>query len=193
LEHDAFDEYEPVKYSLYITDVGFRDFIEKLRNIDGAQAIVANIHLQEKLFNLEHAASHLVSRTNLFEPPSMVKYQYGVCEIQVFDHESREPKTTCVDYGVLVPTSEIKKNLGIDTGIVPKISSFSMHKHDDQHKIWAHALAIYSSTQFSISLAASQRRPHVPKLTGTSVVNVSNYIQKLSNVNGGNLTELDSH
>jgi hypothetical protein len=36
LEHDAFDEYEPVKYSLYITDVGFRDIIEKFINIGGA-------------------------------------------------------------------------------------------------------------------------------------------------------------
>jgi hypothetical protein len=42
-------------------------------------------------------------------------------------------------------------------------------------------------------LAASQRRPNLPKLTGAPVVSVSNYIQKLPNVNGDNLTELDSH
>ena len=47
-------------------DVGFRDFIEKFRNIGGAKAIVANINFQEGLFNLEHAATHLVSRTRLF-------------------------------------------------------------------------------------------------------------------------------
>ena len=123
----------------------------------------------------------------------MDKCQNACCEIPVFDYKCREPKTTSVDYGLLVPTSEIKNNIGTDTGIVPKISGFQMQEHDDQHKMWAQASAIYSSTQFSISLAASQRRPHVPKLTGTSVVNVSNYIQKLSNVNGGNLTELDSH
>jgi len=34
-ERDVFDEYEPVKYSIYIMDVGFRDFIEKFRNIGG--------------------------------------------------------------------------------------------------------------------------------------------------------------
>jgi hypothetical protein len=83
--------------------------------------------------------------------------------------------------------------LGIDTGIVPKIVAFLLQKHDDQHEMWAHALAIYSSTQFSMMLAASQRRPNVPKLTGAPVVNVSNYIQKLPNVYGDNLTELDSH
>jgi hypothetical protein len=33
----------------------------------------------------------------------------------------------------------------------------------------------------------------VPKLTGAPVVGISNYIQKLPNVNGYNLTELDSH
>jgi hypothetical protein len=52
---------------------------------------------------------------------------------------------------------------------------------------------MYSSTQFSFSQVASQRRPNVPKLKGTPVVSVSNYIQKLPNVNGDNLPELDSH
>jgi hypothetical protein len=63
-EQDVFDEYEPVKYSIYIMDVGFRDFIDKFRNIGGAQGIVANINFQEELFNLEHFAAHLVSRTS---------------------------------------------------------------------------------------------------------------------------------
>ena len=35
-EQDVFDEYEPVKYSIYIMDVSFRDLIEKFRNIGGA-------------------------------------------------------------------------------------------------------------------------------------------------------------
>jgi hypothetical protein len=30
---------------------------------------------------------------------------------------------------------ENKNNLGIDIGIVPKIASFQMQKHDDQHKL----------------------------------------------------------
>jgi hypothetical protein len=34
-EQDVFDEYEPVKYYIYIIYVGFRDFIEKFRNIGG--------------------------------------------------------------------------------------------------------------------------------------------------------------
>jgi hypothetical protein len=96
----------------------------------------------------------------------MVKCQYAECDIKVVDYENREPKTTCVDYGMLVPISEIKNNLGIETGIVPKIDGFSMQKHDDQHKMWACTLAIYSYTKFSFSLAASQRRPNVPKLKG---------------------------
>jgi hypothetical protein len=136
-------------------DVGFRDFIEKIRNMGGAQVIVANINFQEELINLEHAAAYLVSRTGLFKPPSMVKCQYADCEIQVFYYESREPKTNCVDYGLLVLIYEVMNNLVIDTDIVPKIPGFPMQKHDDQHKMWAHALVIYSSTQFSFSLAAS--------------------------------------
>jgi len=123
----------------------------------------------------------------------MVKCQYAVNDINVFDYENREPKTSCTDYGLLVPISEIKNNLGIYTGIIPKIARFHMQKHDDKHKMWAHALAIYSSTQFSFSLDASQRRPNLPKLIGAPVVGISNYIQKLSHVNGDNLIELDSH
>jgi len=193
-EQDVFDEYEPVKYSIYIMDVGFRDFIDKFRNIPGgAQGIVANINFQEELFNLEHFVAHLVSRTSLFEPRKVVKCQYADSDIEIYDYENKEPKTTCVDYGLLVRISEIKNNLGIGIGIVPKIVGFPLQKHDDQHKMWAHALAIYSSTQSSLMLAASQRRPNVPKMTGAPFVSISNYIQKLPNVNGDNLTELDSH
>ena len=53
-EQEFFEEYEPVKYSIHMMDVGLRDFIEKFRNIGGAQAIVSNINFQEELFNLEH-------------------------------------------------------------------------------------------------------------------------------------------
>ena len=106
----------------------------------------------------------------------MVKYQYANTDIKIYDYENREPKTACVDYGLLVPISEIRNNLGINTGIMPKIDGFPMQKYDVQHKMWAHALAIYSLTQFSIILAASQRRSNVPKLTGAPVVSVSNYI-----------------
>jgi hypothetical protein len=94
---------------------------------------------------------------------------------------------------MLVPISEIKNYLGINTGIVPKIVGFPMQIHDDQHKMWAYALAIHRSTLLSISLDASPKRSNVPEHIGTPVVNVSNYTRKLPNVNGDNLTELDSH
>ena len=112
---------------------------------------------------MEHSASNLISRTKLFKPPEMVKCRYAAKDIKIHDYENREPKTACVDYGLLVPISEIRNNSGIDTGIVPKIVGFPMQKHDDQHKMWAHALAIYNSAKFSMMLAASQRRPNVPQ------------------------------
>jgi len=62
-------------------DVSFREFIEKFRNMGGAQAIVSNITFQEELFNLEHSASNLVSRSKLFEPPKTVKCQYAKIDI----------------------------------------------------------------------------------------------------------------
>ena len=109
-------------------DVGFCDFIEKFGNIGGAPAIVSNINFQEELFNLEHCATNLASRNELFEPPKVVKCQYANIDIKIYDHENREPKAACLDYVILVHTSEIRNNLGIDTGIVPKIDGFPMQK-----------------------------------------------------------------
>ena len=90
--------------------------------------------------------------------------------------------------------SEIKSNLGIiDTGIVPKINGFSMQKHDDQHKRWAHALAIYGSSAFAINLKTSRSIPDVPRLSRTPVPNVCTYVQKLPNVTGDDLSKLNAH
>ena len=70
----------------------------------------------------------MVSRASSFKPPDMVRCQYTCNDIRVYDYDSREPKTTCVDYGLLVPISEMKDILGIDTGIVSQIFGFPMQK-----------------------------------------------------------------
>ena len=54
-----------------------------------------------------------------------------------------------------------------------------MQKHDDQHKLWAHALAIYGSSAYGINLKTSRSRPDIPSLSGTPVLNVFAYAQKL--------------
>ena len=72
--------------------------------------------------------------------------------------------------------SEIKKKLGIDTGVVPTIVGFNMQKHDDQHKLWAHALAIYGSSKMVFNMKNLNLRPDVPKLSGTPDLNVFAYI-----------------
>ena len=76
-------------------DVGFSDFIEKFRNIGGAQTIVSNVNFQEELFHLEHFPANLVSRMRLCEPPKAVKCQYADTEIKIYDYENREPKIAC--------------------------------------------------------------------------------------------------
>jgi len=52
-EQTVTENYYDVKYSLYVADVGFRDFINNFRNVGGAQAIVSNIKFQEEIFKLE--------------------------------------------------------------------------------------------------------------------------------------------
>jgi len=105
----------------------------------------------------------------------------------MYDNENREPKTARVNYGLLTHISEIKNTSNIDTGIVAKNAGFSIQKHDDQHKLWAHALAIYGSFAFAINLETSRSRLNVPKLSGTLVLNVYAYAQKLPKVIGDDI------
>jgi len=112
------ENYFEIKYSLYVVDLVFRDFIDNFRNIGGAQRIKARINFQDELFNLEQTGLALLNRTSRFEPPIMVSCQYASRENNIYDYANREPKTACVNYGLLTHISEIKNNLGIDTGIV---------------------------------------------------------------------------
>jgi len=126
-EQTGTKNYYGVKYSLYVADVGLRDFINIFRNVGGAQAVVSNIKFQEDLFKLEQSRVSLPNRVRDFEIPSMVRCQNANREInKVHDYENREPKTACFDYGLLTHVSEI-------TGIVPKFSGYYMQKHEDRH------------------------------------------------------------
>ena len=146
------ENYFIIEYSLFVAAVGFNNFIESFRNFEVAQAVVAKISFQEELFNLEQSGKALPNRTGLFRPPPTVPCEYISKEIKIYDYESREPKTAYVGYGLLTHISEIKNNLGINTGIVPKIASFNMQKHDDKSKLWANALAIYVVSKMALNL-----------------------------------------
>jgi hypothetical protein len=88
---------------------------------------------------------------------------------------------------------EIKNNLGIDIGIVPKISGYNMQKHEDRHQLWAHASAIYGSSNVAFNMRTSRLRSDVSKLSRTLVMYVSAYIQNLPNVTCDDMLELDVH
>ena len=130
----------------------------------------------------------LPNRTNKLKPPPTVRCLKANIEILIHDYANRDPKSACVGYGLLTHISEIKVNLGIDASIVPKIASFNMQKHNDQHKLWVHALAIYSFSAFAIHLRTSRIRHDVPLLSWTPVLNVFKYIQKLPNVTGDDIS-----
>jgi hypothetical protein len=51
-EHTVTENCYGIKYSLYVADVNFTDFIDSFRNVGGAQAVVANLKFQEDLFKL---------------------------------------------------------------------------------------------------------------------------------------------
>ncbi len=71
-----------------------------------------------------------------------------------------------------------KNNVGIDIGIVPKVSGYNMQNHDDHLKLWTHALAIYGSSKFAFALKTSRLRLDVPKLSWAPVLNFLACIQK---------------
>ena len=112
--------YFEIGYSLYVADVVFRDFIDSFKNVGGAQTTTAKFCFQEEFFN-QQPVKALHNRTRRFEPPSMVFCQYNGREFKIYDYANREPKTDCVNYGLLTRISEIKNNLVVDTGIVHKM------------------------------------------------------------------------
>jgi hypothetical protein len=67
-----------------------------------------------------------------------------------------------------------------------------MQKHEDRHQLWTRALAICGSDKFVFNMRASRFR-RGPILSGTHVLNVYAYIQKLPNINGDDIVALDAH
>ena len=59
--------------------------------------------------------------------PTLARCQYANTEIWIRDYENRALKTASFYFGLLTHNSEIKNNLGIDTGIVPKFSAGLQH------------------------------------------------------------------
>jgi len=145
-EQTVTENYHGITYSLYVVDVSFINFIDSFRNVGGAQAPVANIKFQEELFKLEESGKPLSNRASRFKPPQIVRCQYANREILIQEYANMKPKTACFDYDLLTHISEMKNSLGIDTSIVPKIFGYNMDKHEDGHQLWAHALAIYGSS-----------------------------------------------
>jgi len=72
-EQTVTENYYEVKYSLYVADVKFRDFINSFRNIGSAQALVANIKFQEELFKLEQSGKPLPNRIRNFQTPALTR------------------------------------------------------------------------------------------------------------------------
>jgi hypothetical protein len=70
--------------------------------------MVAIIKFLEELFNVEQSRRALLNRTYRFEPPSMVFCQHASHDIHIYDYANREPKTACVNYGLLTHISVIK-------------------------------------------------------------------------------------
>jgi len=62
-----------VKYSLYVADVRFRDFINSFRNIGGVQALVFDIKFQDELFKMEQSGKPLPNRIRNFQITALTR------------------------------------------------------------------------------------------------------------------------
>jgi hypothetical protein len=74
-EQTVTENYYEVKYSLYVADVRFRDFINNFRNIGGAQALVSNINFQEELFKMEQTGKPLPNLIRNFQISTLTRCQ----------------------------------------------------------------------------------------------------------------------
>ncbi len=91
---------QAVKYSLNFAVISFGNFMSCFKNVGGAQAIIANVNFQEEIFDLEQMGRALLNRTSHYRPPSMVRCQYAREKVRFHYYATREPKTSCVDYGI---------------------------------------------------------------------------------------------
>ena len=108
--------------------MSFSNFVDNFRNVVGAQTSIAKIRFQEELFHLEQSGKAMPNRIRRFIPPPTTHCQNICKEMKVYDYENRELKFACVDYGLLTRILEMKNNIGIDTGIMPKIVGFKIKK-----------------------------------------------------------------
>jgi len=74
-EQTVTEYYHGIKYSLHVSDVSFRNFIDNFRNVEGAQALVANITFQEEIFKLEQSGKPPPNQAKKFKPPPTLCYQ----------------------------------------------------------------------------------------------------------------------
>jgi len=82
------ENYYGIEYYLYVTNVGFSNFIDGTKKGGGAQAIAAKNNFQEELFNLELSGKVLPNHTRSFTSPPAVRCQYTSKEIKFYDYEN---------------------------------------------------------------------------------------------------------
>ena len=81
---------------------------------------------QEELFKLEQSEKPLPNRASRFKPPSTVRCQYANREILIYNYANRKKNLIVSTMAFWLIILRLKKNVGIDTGIIPKISSYNM-------------------------------------------------------------------
>jgi len=97
----------------------------------------------------------------------------------------------CFDFVDLVPMSDIKNNLGIDTGIIPLIGHCKtmMRDPNDDYGLWAKVVELSQSEDDDASEMAINR------ITASSVSNpnISRFLQKLEHCTGDEPEALHNH
>ena len=64
------------------------NFVDRFKNVGGAQAVIAKISFQEEQFNLEQSGKAMPYRFSIFISPPKARCQYISKEIKVYDYEN---------------------------------------------------------------------------------------------------------
>jgi len=110
--------HEPVKTSIYVVDVLYKDLCWRARHHTPRMATLTVDHLNDIEASYEGQSSPL--------PPVEIQTSltmqtpFGTTdEFYIYYWEDRVEKSSCFDFGDFIIARDIEKNLGTDVGIVP--------------------------------------------------------------------------
>ena len=112
-------EHEPIKITIFITDVLFNRLKWRARHHTPALAVAVTDNINETVVALQQLPGPI--------PPTDLPTSLTTEKCEIFDNfaiyhwDDFIDKSKCFDYGDFITAREIEDNIGADAGIVPNL------------------------------------------------------------------------